>query len=323
MKKYIFLISLVLILASSLYCELDFQHIDTFPECYTPPVPAKSLVKNNDRFLLITSYGVEIYETSEDELAEVASYDLPMVFWADLYDDTMVLIFDNIDGDPYCRDIVNIYDISNIQEPQLIHQIETNLYKVYLKENVVILGHLNQVSIISTETLDILGSYSNIFLSDNIENSKYFTIRDCTENNYYLCHLNDENEIFRDKNLGSNLGKVHITEDKLMYYYGEFIDFYTVADSFEYVRTFHLNYATFLDLSGLCVFDNTLVLFAYDHTPLHYSYLIYYDISDIHNIVELNKYEFLPELGCNKRFDVYDSAQWNDKIGRASCRERV
>jgi len=61
MKKYIFLISLVLILASSLYCELDFQHIDTFPECYTPPVPAKSLVKNNDRFLLITSYGVEIY----------------------------------------------------------------------------------------------------------------------------------------------------------------------------------------------------------------------------------------------------------------------
>jgi len=235
-----------------------------------------------------------------------------MVFWADLYDDTMVLIFDNIDGNPYYCDIVNIYDISNIAEPQLIHQIETNLSKVYLKENVVILGHPNQVSIVSTETLNILGSYPNMFLSDNIDDSKYFTIRDSVEDNYYLCHLNGENEIFRDKNLGSNLGKVHITEDKLMYYYGEFIDFYTVADSFEYVRTFHLNYATFLDLSGLCVFDNTLVLFAYDHTPLHYSYLIYYDISDIHNIVELNKYEFLPELGCNKRFDVYDSAQWND-----------
>ena len=130
---------------SSLFCELDFQHIDIFSENFNPPLTGKNLIKNDNRFLLITSFGVELYETSEDELAEVASYDFPMVFWADLYGDTMVLIFNNIDGDPYCRDIVNIYDISNIEEPQLIHQIEANLYQAYLRNNVIILGDRKSV----------------------------------------------------------------------------------------------------------------------------------------------------------------------------------
>jgi len=312
MKKYIVSLFLVLILMSNLNGELDFQHVDTFSKSYTSSLAGKNVVKNSDKILLITSYGVEIYETTETDLIEIATYNLPMVFWADLYGDTMALIFDNIDGDPYYRDIVNIYDISNIEEPQLINQIETNLHKVYLKENVAVLGHHNQVSIISLENSELLYSYPDTFLCTNIEDSEGFTIRDSLEDNYYLCHLNEEKQIIRDKNLGPSAGRVYITNDKLLYCYGEFIDFYTVADSLEFIRTFHLNYITYLGRHGLCVFDSTLVLIAFDRTPLHLSYLLYLDISDIQNIVELNRDEFLPELGCNKRFEVYDSAQWND-----------
>src|SRR5690554_3026828 len=119
MKKYIVSLFLVLILMSNLNGELDFQHVDTFSKSYTSSLAGKNVVKNSDKILLITSYGVEIYETTETDLIEIATYNLPMVFWADLYGDTMALIFDNIDGDPYYRDIVNIYDISNIEEPQL------------------------------------------------------------------------------------------------------------------------------------------------------------------------------------------------------------
>ncbi|MFA7057077.1 MAG: hypothetical protein WC155_05895, partial [Candidatus Cloacimonadales bacterium] len=96
MKKHIILTFLIFLLASSLYCELDFQHTGTFSENYSLSLQGKNLVKNNDRILLITQYGVEIYETSEDGLTEVASYDLPMVFGAALFNDTMALIFDNI-----------------------------------------------------------------------------------------------------------------------------------------------------------------------------------------------------------------------------------
>ena len=143
----------------------------------------------------------------------------------------------------------------------------------------------------------------------NVEDSDYFTIQDSIEDNYYLCYLDNENQIVRDKNLGPNSGKVRITEDKLLNCYDEFIDFYTVTDSLEFVRTFHLNYFVLLQLSGLCVFDNTMVVLVEELTPPHPSYLAYFDISDLQNIVELNRYEFLPEFGYDRIFEVYDSTQ--------------
>ena len=312
MKKHIILTFLIFLLASSLYCELDFQHTGTFSENYSLSLQGKNLVKNNDRILLITQYGVEIYETSEDGLTEVASYDLPMVFGAALFNDTMALIFDNIDGNPYYRDIINIYDISNIEEPQLIHQIETNLYRICLKDNVIILGHHNQVSIVSTGTLEVLNTYPNTFFGSNVEDSDYFTIQDTVEDSYYLCYLDNEGQIIRYKNLGPNSGRIRITEDKLLDCYEQSIDFYTVADSLEFVKTFQLNYFVPLSLSGLCVFDNTMVVLVEEFTPPQPSYLAYFDISDVQNIVELNRYEFLPEFGYDRRFSVWDSAQWND-----------
>ncbi len=315
MKRYrISLIIIILISLHSLYCELDFQHIDMLYDGYSAPILGNNVVKNGNRVLLIDSYGVSIYETTEDDLTEEASYDFPMVFNADLYGDMMAIVLTNTEEDSFHNDVVNIYDISNIEEPQLIHQIYTNLYKVFLKENAIILGFQNQVQVYSLDTLELLNTYQNFSLTHNIEDSDYFTIDSQNEENFYLCYLDSDGHLVREKSLGSNFGRPIIQDEKLLYCYQQFIDFYSIADSLTFERTFAMEHPAELELPGLFVFDNTLIAPSFNEIAPYSQYLTYYDISDIDNIIEIGNYEFFPELGQYKTFRIFDTIQWNDNF---------
>ena len=140
MKKYYITILVFILFTGFLYSEVELLSHGAIYKNYTTSIHGNNVVKDGNRLLLIESYGVTIYEITGDELTEVASYNLPMVFRADLYGDKMVLAFENAEGDALTMDSIIIYDISNIEQPEEIHQIYTNFSYVYLKNDVIILG---------------------------------------------------------------------------------------------------------------------------------------------------------------------------------------
>lgn len=314
MKKYYITILGFFLFIGFLYSEIDLLSHGTIYKNYTTSIHGNNVVKDGNRLLLIDSYGVTIYEITGDDLTEVAYYNLPMVFRADLYGDKMVLTFENVEGDALTTDSIIIYDISNIQEPEEIHQIYTNFSYVYLKNDVIILGFSNQILLYSIDTLELLSTYQDMALYKNVEDSDYFTIKDNIDENHYLCYINNENQIERTVDLGVNAGRVHLSEDLLLYCYYEFIDFYTVADSISYERTFNLGSPALTQVSGVNVFENTLIVPIYlDRFP-EAQKLVYYDISDLNNIEVIANYEFFPDLGNHTWFSVYDSTQWGSNF---------
>ncbi|MFA7056141.1 MAG: FlgD immunoglobulin-like domain containing protein [Candidatus Cloacimonadales bacterium] len=314
MKKYYITILVFILFTGFLYSEVELLSHGAIYKNYTTSIHGNNVVKDGNRLLLIESYGVTIYEITGDELTEVASYNLPMVFRADLYGDKMVLAFENAEGDALTMDSIIIYDISNIEQPEEIHQIYTNFSYVYLKNDVIILGFSNQILLYSIDTLELLSTYQDMALYKNVEDSDYFTIKDNIDENHYLCYINNENQIEKTVDLGVNAGRVHLSEDLLLYCYYEFIDFYTVADSISYERTFNLGSPAYTQLSGVNVFENTLIVPIYlDRFP-EAQKLVYYDISDFNNIEVIANYEFFPDLGNHTWFSVYDSTQWGSNL---------
>ena len=313
MKRYIIVILLIIISVGYLHSEVELLSYGTIYENYTTGIHGNNVVKDGNRLLLITSYGIDIYNIEEDEPNMIASYDLPMVFKADLSGNRMVLAFENVEGEPDIANSIIIYDISNIQQPQEIHQIYTNISKVYLKNNLILLGFSNQTMLYSLDTLELLDTYENMAISKNVEDSDYFTIKDNTDDNYYLCCLNDENQIERTVNFGVNEGRVHLSENLLLYSYYEFIDFYSRSDSLSYESTFNLNSTAFTQVSGVTLFENTLVVPIYlQNTAIQQ--LAYYDISDLNNIMEIDSYEFSTDYANNTWLEVYDSTQWDNNF---------
>ncbi|MBI9031585.1 hypothetical protein JEZ13_06250, partial [bacterium] len=313
MKKIIIIMLVYLLYIGFLNSEVSLENHGTIYENYSVSIHGNNVVKDGNRLLLITSYGVEIYDIEEDQPDMIASYDLPMVFKADLSGNRMVLAFENVEGDALTVDEIKIYDISNIQEPEEIHQIYTNFSYVYLKNDVILLGFSNQIMLYSVDTLELLETYENIAISKNVEDSDYFTIKDNSDNNYYLSYINEENQIERAANLGENAGRVLITEDLLLYSYFEFIDFYTRADSLSFESTFNLGSTAFTQVTGVTLFENTLVVPEYI-TDTAVQQLAYYNISDINNIIEMGSYEFSTDYASNTWLEVFDSTQWGNNF---------
>ena len=314
MKRNNLILLLIFYVTINLFCEIDFQHTGNLYDGYTASIFGNNVVKNGNNILLVTSFGVELYETNENGLTKTASYASTMVNGADLYGDKIALIMPNIEENTMNLDVVKIFEISNQNELVQIHQINTNLSTVFLKENVIILGFNNQIKTYNLHTLELLNTYSNSSLAYNIEDSEYFLIEDRNEGNFYLCHLNSENQLVRDGNLGNNFGRPLIKDNRLLYCYQDFIDFYTISDSLSFDRTFNIQYIAELELPGVCLFDNNLLVPCSTVVPPYSQQLAYYDISNINNIIELENYTLFPDFGQNTSFRIYDCAQWNDNF---------
>ncbi|MBI9032230.1 T9SS type A sorting domain-containing protein [bacterium] len=317
MKRYkICLIITMLISLHSLYCELDFQHNDMLYNGYGAPILGNNVVKNGNKVLLIDSYGVSIYETDENDLDEIATYEFQMVGAADLNGNNFAVILPNNGGGQYHPDIVKVFDISNLSEPTLIYELESSLYNVFLTEERVILGMDFHVQVYDLNSGDLLHTSQDVALGSNIEDSEFFTINDINEGSFYLCHIDDEGQLVRDQYLGSTYGRTIIHDDTLLYCYGEFIDFYSITDfnTLSFQRTFAMQHLAELELPGLFIFGNTMVAPSYTLSAPYSPQLIYYDISDVNNIIELDNYEFFPELGQSKRMRIHDTIQWNNNF---------
>ncbi len=313
--KYILLIWILLLL-NLLHCDLDHQQSDMLYDGYRVQYLGNNVVRSLNRVLLFDSYGITVYETIENDLDEILNLNLPKVKLIDMNSSYIALVIFSAEGGPYYSHKLLVYDISQINQPSIVYEEESNILEVFLTSNYLILDKYDRIEVYDIETFELINTYNDFSLKQNIHDSIYFTVKDQGQNIYYLCHLDENGQLIQDYNLGTNFGRVVTQNEQLLYCYQGFIDFYDItdSDSLTFQRTFALSHFAELELPGLIIFDNTMVVPCYSNDNQLIPQLTYYDISDIDNINELGSYEFFPEMGQYKDMRVYDTIQWNNNF---------